>query len=133
MSKRLFHDPQHWHDRAEGARKLAAEILDPVSRRMMLDIAESYESLARRAAQRLRTLKIQNEALPRNWAVDPWVKFPRRCPAKVGQAIETPGAGDLDTAPPEWRCHHRGSIDLSRTLASRGSRDWQGCGLFRRE
>jgi hypothetical protein len=40
--------------RAEGARKLAAEILDPVSSRMMLDIAESYESLARRAAQRLQ-------------------------------------------------------------------------------
>jgi hypothetical protein len=57
MSKKLYHDPQHWHDRAEGARKLAAEILDPVSGRMMLDIAESYESLARRAAQRLQDIQ----------------------------------------------------------------------------
>jgi hypothetical protein len=49
MGKKLFHDPQHWLDRAEGARKLAAEILDPVSKRMILDIAESYESSAGRA------------------------------------------------------------------------------------
>jgi hypothetical protein len=52
MTKRLFHDPKHWHERAEDARKVAAEILDPISRRAMLDIAESYESLARRATQR---------------------------------------------------------------------------------
>jgi hypothetical protein len=31
---------------------VAAEILDPISTRAMLDIAESYEQLARRAAQR---------------------------------------------------------------------------------
>jgi hypothetical protein len=47
MTKKLFYDPQHWHERAEDARKVAAEILDPISRRAMLDIAESYESLAR--------------------------------------------------------------------------------------
>jgi hypothetical protein len=29
-------------------------ILDPVSRRTMLEIAENYESLARRAAERLQ-------------------------------------------------------------------------------
>ena len=49
MSKKLFHDSEHWHDRAEEARKVAAQIIDPVSRRKMLEIAESYESLARRA------------------------------------------------------------------------------------
>jgi len=49
MSKNLYSDPQHWHDRAEDARKVAAHIIDPVSRRKMLEIAESYEGLARRA------------------------------------------------------------------------------------
>jgi hypothetical protein len=53
MTKKLFHDPQHWHDRAEDARQVAAQILDPISRRKMLEIAESYKSLARRAAKRL--------------------------------------------------------------------------------
>jgi hypothetical protein len=52
MTKKLSHDPAHWHDRAEEARRVAAEILDPISRRKMLEIAESYESLARRAAER---------------------------------------------------------------------------------
>jgi hypothetical protein len=52
MSKKLFHDPAHWYDRAEDARRVAAEILDPISRRKMLEIAETYESLARRAAER---------------------------------------------------------------------------------
>jgi len=54
MTKKLFHDPEHWFERAEDARRLAVEILDPVSRRTMLEIAESYESLARRAAERLQ-------------------------------------------------------------------------------
>jgi hypothetical protein len=61
MIKGLFHDPERWRDRAEDARRVATEILDPVSRRKildpvsrrkMLDIAEGYESLARRAAER---------------------------------------------------------------------------------
>jgi hypothetical protein len=52
MTKKLSHDPAHWHDRADDARRVAAEILDPISRRKMLEIAESYESLARRAAER---------------------------------------------------------------------------------
>jgi len=63
MSKKLFHDPQHWYDRAEDARNVAAEILDPISRRTMLNIAESYESLARRATEQLQAQN-QDEALP---------------------------------------------------------------------
>jgi len=51
MNKNLYRDPQHWHDRAENARKIAGQIFDPVSRRKMLEIAESYESLARRAGK----------------------------------------------------------------------------------
>ena len=45
--KNLFRNPQHWHDRAEDARKVAAQIIDPVSSRTMLEIAEAYESLTR--------------------------------------------------------------------------------------
>jgi hypothetical protein len=52
MTKKLFHDPEHWRDRADDARRVATEILDPLSRRRVLDIAESYETLARRAAER---------------------------------------------------------------------------------
>jgi len=57
MSKTLFHDPQHWYGRAEDARNVAAEILDPISRRMMLNIAESYESLAQRVTEQLQSQK----------------------------------------------------------------------------
>jgi hypothetical protein len=52
MTKKLSHDPAHWHDRADDDRRVAAEILDAISRRKMLEIAESYETLARRAAER---------------------------------------------------------------------------------
>jgi hypothetical protein len=63
MTKKLFYDSEHWHHRAEDARKLAAQILDPVSRRTMLEISESYESLARRSAQRLpQSSKAKDEA-----------------------------------------------------------------------
>jgi hypothetical protein len=63
MTKQLFQDPRHWHNRAEDACKLAVQILDPVSRRTVLEIAESYESLARRAARRTQSSpKTKNEA-----------------------------------------------------------------------
>jgi hypothetical protein len=52
--KNLFLDSQHWLARAEETRKLAAQIMDPVSSHTMLEIAEGYESLARRAAQRFQ-------------------------------------------------------------------------------
>jgi hypothetical protein len=48
MTNKLSHDPAHWHDRADDARRVAAEILDPVSRRKKLEIAEGYDGLARR-------------------------------------------------------------------------------------
>jgi hypothetical protein len=56
-------DPQHWLDRAEKARKHAEQMSDRESKRMMMGIAESYENLGGRAAQRLRTLKNQNDVL----------------------------------------------------------------------
>jgi hypothetical protein len=54
MTNRFLDDPERWRDRAEDARRVAMEMLDPPSRRKMLDIAESYESLARKAAERDR-------------------------------------------------------------------------------
>jgi hypothetical protein len=47
-------DPLHWRDLAEKARTAADGISDPISKRVLYGIAESYESLARRAEQKLR-------------------------------------------------------------------------------
>jgi hypothetical protein len=51
----LIEAARYWHERAEDARRVAREILDPISRRAMLDIAESYERLARRAIERAQS------------------------------------------------------------------------------
>jgi hypothetical protein len=49
-----INDPAHWRQRAEEARVHAEQMTDPESRRMMLNIAEDYEKLAKRAEERLR-------------------------------------------------------------------------------
>lgn len=41
--------PEHWSARAEEARAMAANIVDPTARQAMLDIALSYEKIAKRA------------------------------------------------------------------------------------
>jgi hypothetical protein len=46
----LLNNVEHWRDRAEEARVHAEQLTDPEARRMMLDIAKSYERLAERAA-----------------------------------------------------------------------------------
>ncbi len=51
---RSFDDPKHWRERAQEARLHAEQIDDPISKRMMLQVAEDYEKLATRAEQRLR-------------------------------------------------------------------------------
>jgi hypothetical protein len=48
----IIADPEHWRDRADEARALAAQIDDPVARRAMLVIAEGYEIIAKRAEER---------------------------------------------------------------------------------
>jgi hypothetical protein len=54
MTNNLRDDPKHWRDHAERARVHAEQMSDPESKRTMLGIAAGYESLSRRADQRLR-------------------------------------------------------------------------------
>lgn len=44
--------PAYWLRRAEEARRIADELVDPVSKRTLLDIARAYEELARFAASK---------------------------------------------------------------------------------
>jgi hypothetical protein len=46
-------NPQHWRDRAEKARLHAQRMIEPVSKGMMVEVAEHYESLARRAEKKI--------------------------------------------------------------------------------
>jgi hypothetical protein len=51
---------EHWHKCADEARSVADDMKDEISKQMMLQIAEDYERLAKRAAQRFdpETLRI---------------------------------------------------------------------------
>ena len=49
-----INDPAHWRRRAEEARTHAEQMADSESRAMMLNIAQDYEKLAKRAEERLR-------------------------------------------------------------------------------
>ena len=48
----LLDDSKHWHDRAEEIRCLAEQMSDPVTRRMLMGLANDYETLAKRAEER---------------------------------------------------------------------------------
>jgi hypothetical protein len=48
----LLNNVEHWRDRAEEARVHAEQMNDPEAKRMMLEIAKSYDKLADRAAER---------------------------------------------------------------------------------
>ena len=52
-----FDQPEHWRSRAETMRTLAEDMRDLVAKATILEIAEQYENLARRAEERLRTEK----------------------------------------------------------------------------
>jgi hypothetical protein len=54
VGKVPINDPRHWRERAEKARAHAEQMSDPEARQTMLEIAEDYEKLARRAEQRLK-------------------------------------------------------------------------------
>jgi hypothetical protein len=53
MTTNLMPNPQYWRDRAEKARLHAERMIEPTSKRMMIEVAEHYESLVRRAGKRL--------------------------------------------------------------------------------
>jgi hypothetical protein len=47
-------DPEYWRNRADEARAVAGQFEDEGAKRIMLEIAESYDRLARHAAGRQR-------------------------------------------------------------------------------
>ena len=49
---RIIDNPKHWRDRAEKMRALASKIDDPKNKRTMLEIADGYDRLAKRAEER---------------------------------------------------------------------------------
>ena len=51
---RLCNDPRYWIERAEKARLVAEKMADPVLQKMMFDVADGYERLAKRAETRAR-------------------------------------------------------------------------------
>jgi len=50
--KTLLDDAEHWWSRAEESRTIAEIMTDPEARRIMFDIADGYDRLAERAAER---------------------------------------------------------------------------------
>jgi hypothetical protein len=50
--KTLLDDAEHWLSRAEETRTIAEIMTDPEARLSMFDIAEGYDRLAERAAER---------------------------------------------------------------------------------
>ena len=53
-----FGTPDHWLARAKEARVMAEQITDPLTKQAMLDIAEDYEKVAKRAAAREASIAV---------------------------------------------------------------------------
>jgi hypothetical protein len=51
------HDPMHWRRCAEETRRNAEKIVDPVARKVLIQIADAYEQLATLAEAKLATNK----------------------------------------------------------------------------
>jgi DNA-binding ferritin-like protein len=52
MASNITDDPEYWRKRAEEARTLADQMNEVRTKAMMLDIAKSYEKIAKWAEQR---------------------------------------------------------------------------------
>jgi hypothetical protein len=50
-----LNDGKYWRERAEEARAVAVQMMDPHTKAIMLSIAQDYEKLAQRAEQRATT------------------------------------------------------------------------------
>jgi hypothetical protein len=50
----FINDAEYWRKRADEARSLADDMKDEISKQMMLQIANNYEHLAKRAEQRAK-------------------------------------------------------------------------------
>jgi hypothetical protein len=57
--KTLLDDVEHWWSRAEETRTIAEIMTDLEARRIMFDIAEGYDRLAERAAERIGSSKTE--------------------------------------------------------------------------
>jgi hypothetical protein len=49
----LYNDAEHWRKRAKEARALAEKMSDAVNKKAMMEVAEKYDDVAARAAERL--------------------------------------------------------------------------------
>jgi hypothetical protein len=47
MKRVPINDPAYWRERAEEARRIAEELADAVAKQTMLEIARSYDNLAK--------------------------------------------------------------------------------------
>ena len=52
MKQPPINDPAYWRKRAEEARRIASELADAICKETMLDIARSYDKLARITEER---------------------------------------------------------------------------------
>ena len=72
MSLDLLNNVTHWKDRAEEARAHAQQLTDPEAKRMMLDIATSYDGIAARAEERiLRTTSPNSPKVAKATSIPP--------------------------------------------------------------
>jgi hypothetical protein len=62
MAKLPIDDPQYFWSRAEEARAMAEQMIDPDTKQKMIGVAETYELLAKRAEARLRGDKLFAQA-----------------------------------------------------------------------
>jgi hypothetical protein len=61
----LLNNPAHWHLRAQEARLLAAQLDDPEARAATLKIADEYDLLALRAANRMAEIEGSSQGVLR--------------------------------------------------------------------
>ena len=56
----IYGTAEHWLERARDAREMAAQITDAEAKQAMLDIAEGYEQVAKRAEAREVGVELPN-------------------------------------------------------------------------